>query len=198
MNKSEYVKKLERIYLTGSKEEGDAAVSSLITEKLYNDYFGYALRYAGDAEGVREVIINAVLDLRKYPIKKRRHIGNLQAYIYRILKNRGSTHYRKFEKTTFYKSDEYNPDIHPAIAEESHDEFWNLQNPDAYKHLDDCKKQITDLRHAKICEYHFALGLKHADIAEKMQITVNRLRVIKQKLKRDLLKCLKLKKMNGR
>ena len=83
-----------------------------------------------------------------------------------------------------------------TLRYEDYDEFWNAENPQAYKYLDKCREEVLDSLQIKVYDYQFLNRLKHSKIAAKLGMSEKKLKAIKRKIKRNLLNCLGRKKAN--
>lgn len=134
-------------------------------KELYQKYFGHmvgtTLRYTRSKEEAYEVLNDAFMQVFK-SIGSYRGKGQLSGWIYKIVLNTTYSYARKN-----YKIKEINSELQPHVAIVENDAISNLGLTVIYDQI----QKLPD-SHRTVFSMYVLDGLKHKEIAEKLNISV--------------------------
>lgn len=146
--------------------EGIKAGKRVAQKELYQKYFGkmagVAMRYTRTKEEAYEVLNDAFMKVFKNIHQfKGQGSGNLGGWIYRIVQNTTYAHARKY-----YKIKEFKTELQPNLISVENEAVSNLGLDVIYEQI----QKLPDAHRVVFCMHVFD-GLKHREIAERLEIS---------------------------
>jgi RNA polymerase sigma factor (sigma-70 family) len=155
--------------------------------------YGVCLKYTGQPESAQD----AVMDIYEHINRKlsSHEVANFGAWLYMVSKNHCLQHLRKKNTVlTVSLDDPVMQNGHDPHQEDTLPELVNL--PDVDDQLHDCIRGLPDQQATCIRMFYFDKK-SYADISEHTAMTLDQVRSHIQNGRRNLKKCLELKKAHG-